>query len=132
MKKILILTIAVLLSALAPAQTKKADRLFEKWEYFKAAKLYEKAAAKKPTQDVYYKLGECFQKMYMYKEAQSAYDKVNAMGTYSNAAFYLDYGLILKTSERYLSANYFYDNPTVREYNENIVAKKIIINISNI
>jgi outer membrane protein OmpA-like peptidoglycan-associated protein/tetratricopeptide (TPR) repeat protein len=104
MKKILILTIAILLSELVPAQTKKADRLFEKWEYFKAAKLYEKAAAKKPTQDVYYKLGECYQKMYRYKEAQSAYDKVNSIGHYSNAAFYLDYGLVLKISERYPEA----------------------------
>jgi outer membrane protein OmpA-like peptidoglycan-associated protein len=104
MKKISLLAIAILIWSLAPAQTKKADRRFAKWEYFKAAKLYEKAVAKSPTQNEYYKLGQCYQKMFRYKEAQSAYDKVNAMGHYSDASFYLNYGLILKTNERYTEA----------------------------
>jgi len=104
MKKILILTFAVLLSLFATAQTRRADTLFAKWEYFKAAKLYEKAIAKNPTQDLYYKLGECYQKMHHYKEALAAYDKVNAIGHYANADFYLNYGLVLKTNERYTDA----------------------------
>jgi len=104
MKKIIILTFAVLLSLFATAQTRRADTLFCKWQYFKAAKLYEKASIKHPTQDVYYKLGECYQKMHRYKDAQVAYDKVNAIGHYTNTAFYLNYGLMLKTNERYADA----------------------------
>jgi outer membrane protein OmpA-like peptidoglycan-associated protein/tetratricopeptide (TPR) repeat protein len=104
MKKILIITIAALICAIAPAQTKRADKLFANWEYFKAAQLYEKAIVKNPTQDLYYKLGQSYLKMHRYKQALAAYDKVYVMGHYTNASFYLDYGLALKTSERYADA----------------------------
>lgn len=104
MKKIHIVAIAVLLSAFASAQTRKGDTLFVKWEYFKAAAAYETEAASNPSQDLYYKLGQCYQKMNRFKEALSAYDKVNATGHYSNARFYLNYGLMLKTGERYADA----------------------------
>ncbi len=104
MKKILIIAIASVISVMAPAQTRRADTLYARWEYFKAAQLYEKAVTKKATPDVYYKLGQCYQKMHRYKEAVAAYDKVNAAGHYTNAAFYLNYGLILKTNERYADA----------------------------
>lgn len=85
-------------------QTKKADRLFEKWEYYEAAKLYEKAVEEDPSSDNYYKLGQCYQKMFRFEDAVAAYDKVNASGTYSRADFYLNYGLMLKTNERYEDA----------------------------
>ncbi len=104
MKKILIIAIAGFIATFSSAQTEKADTLFAKWDYFKAAQCYAKEAEKKPTQDVYYKLGQCYQKMDRFKEALSAYDKVNAAGAYSNATFYLNYGLILKTGERYADA----------------------------
>jgi len=104
MKKILIITIAALISVVGNAQTKKADKLFTNWEYFKAAQCYEKAAVKNPTQIVYYKLGQCYQKMHRYKEAVTAYDKVNAMGHDTCKSFYLNYGLMLKTNERYVDA----------------------------
>lgn len=104
MKKILTIAIAVLLSVFASAQTKKADTLFAKWDYFKAAQCYASEAAKNPSQNIYYKLGQCYQKMNRYKEAAAAYDKVNAMGHFANAGFYLNYGLILKTNERYAEA----------------------------
>ena len=104
MKKIQIVTLAILISLFATAQTRKADTLFARWEYFKAAKLYEKAAIKNPTQDVYYKLGECYQKMHRYNDAVTAYDKVNGLGHYNNTGFYLNYGLVLKTKERYTDA----------------------------
>ncbi|HWY98392.1 MAG TPA: OmpA family protein [Bacteroidia bacterium] len=104
MKKILILAIVAFITTMAPAQTKRPDKLFANWEYYKAAQLYEKAAVKNPTQDIYYKLGQCYQKMHRYNEALVAYDKVYAMGHYTNTAFYLDYGLILKTHERYADA----------------------------
>jgi outer membrane protein OmpA-like peptidoglycan-associated protein len=104
MKKILIIAIAGLISVFASAQTKKADSLFAKWNYFKAAQLYAKTADKKPSQDIYFHLGQCYQKMCRYKEAVAAYDKANAFGHNANAAFYLNYGLMLKTSERYADA----------------------------
>src|ERR1700722_885812 len=104
MKKIPMIAIAIFIALLSHANTKHADRLFEKWEYYKAAKLYEKTAEKHPTQDIYYKLGECYQKMHRYSEAVAAYDKVNSMGHYENVSFYLDYGLMLKTSKRYTDA----------------------------
>ncbi len=104
MKKILVLAIASMASLYAPAQTRRADTLYAHWNYYKASERYEKAAAKNPTQDVYYKLGECYQKMHNYKNALTAYDKVAAIGHYTNAAFYLNYGLMLKTGERYPDA----------------------------
>ncbi len=63
MKKTYILIIAVLFSTMAIAQTPKADLLFDNWEYLRAAKLYEIEAAKHPSADVYFKLGECYRKM---------------------------------------------------------------------
>lgn len=83
------------------AQTAKADRLFENWDYFRAAQLYDKEAKKHGKTDVYFKLGECYRKMNWYKEEQAAYDKVNAAGTYSKPEFYLDYGQVLKNNGKY-------------------------------
>ncbi len=104
MKRILTIAIAVLITASCFAQVKRADRLYAKWDYCKAAHLYEKAAAKHPDQATYYKLGECYQKMHRYADATRAYDEVNKIGHYDNAAFYLDYGLMLKASGRYANA----------------------------
>lgn len=109
MKKLYIIILAVLFSATVMAQTKKADRLFDQWEYFRAAKLYEKAAAKNPSADTYFKLGECYRLMKLYKQEQLAYDKVNALGTYSNPEFYLNYGQVLKTNGQYEQAKKSFD-----------------------
>ncbi len=99
MKKIYtLIVIAALCYSTANAQTKKADRLYDRWEYFRAAKRYEKEAVKHNNIDAYYKLGECYYKMEMYKEAQDAYDKVNGAGTYSNPEFYLTYGRVLRNN----------------------------------
>ena len=104
MKKILIITLIGLTPILLQAQRKSADRLCDKWEYNKAAAKYEKAAAKKPSQDVYYRLGQCYQKMHRYAAAVTAYDKANAMGHSDDASFYLNYGLMLKANKRYSDA----------------------------
>ncbi len=55
----------------------------------------------KPTQENYFKLGECYRKMSKYAEALKAYDKVKSMGSYKDPMFYLYYGWMLKTAERY-------------------------------
>jgi len=104
MKRILAIAIIVLTSVTINAQIRKADRLYANWDYNRAAQLYERAAAKKPNQDVYYKLGECYQKMHRYKDAVTAYDKVSALGHDTNPSFYLNYGLMLKANERYSDA----------------------------
>jgi peptidoglycan-associated lipoprotein len=112
MKKKYIIIIASFFCLTAIAKTPKADRLFERWEYFRAAKLYEKEAAKHPDADVYFKLGECYRKMNKYKEEQMAYDKVNAKGTYSKPEFYLNYGLVLKNNGNYEAAKIAFNKYT--------------------
>ena len=104
MKTIKTMTIAFLFTGFALAGTNHADRLFNQWKYYKAAELYQKAAKKKATQDVYYKLGQCYQKMHKYTDAVWAYKKVDSMGHYNKASFYLNYGLVLKANERYHTA----------------------------
>lgn len=99
MNKINILLLACVFSVTMLAQTTKADRLFDNWEYYEAAQLYKNEADKNPGADVYYKLGECYRKMNSYKkEEQEAYDKVNAAGVYKTPEFYLNYGQVLKNN----------------------------------
>lgn len=109
MKKTYTLIIAVLFSITTIAQTPKADRLFLHWDFFNAAKLYETEAAKNPSADVYFKLGECYREMNWYKEAKTAYDKVNEDGVYSNPEFYLNYGQVLKNNGNYDEAKVAFD-----------------------
>ncbi len=99
MKYLSLLLLAFCLMAFSHTE-KKADRLFARWEYCEAAKLYEKEAAKNPTADVYYKLGECYRKMNSKKQEQVADDKVNSYGPYSKPVFYLNYGQVLKSNGR--------------------------------
>jgi len=94
--------------------TKKADRLFERWEYYRAAQLYEREAEKRPGADVYYKLGECYRKMNKYKQAEQAYDKVNEYGAYRDADFYLHYGQILNSVGRHDDAKLHSTNTVKR------------------
>ncbi len=112
MKKTYTSIIAVLFSITTIAQTPKADRLFEQWDFFNAAKLYETEAAKNPSADVNFKLGECYRIMNWYKEAKAAYDKVNEAGVYSNPEFYLNYGQILKNTGNYNEAKVAFDTYT--------------------
>ncbi|HTF03402.1 MAG TPA: OmpA family protein [Bacteroidia bacterium] len=82
----------------AYGRSHKADKLFERWEYSRAARLYEKEAVRHPDQDVHFKLGECYRQMNRYSQAKDAYDKVNAAGPYSNSEFYLHYGQVLRST----------------------------------
>jgi outer membrane protein OmpA-like peptidoglycan-associated protein/tetratricopeptide (TPR) repeat protein len=86
------------------AQLKKADRLFDRWAYYDAARIYKKEADKKSTPEINYKLGLCYQKMLKYEDAKAAYDKVNASGRYSDPMFYYNYGQVLKNTENYEEA----------------------------
>ncbi len=101
MKKTLLTLVTVCSGLIACAQTPKADKLYNNWDYYGAAQLYQKESATHPSQDLYFKLGECYRNMSRYPEALKAYDKVNSLGEYKNPSFYLYYGWMLKTSERY-------------------------------
>lgn len=80
------------------AQTRRADKLFSRWDYAKAASLYERAAKRKSSADIYYKAGESYRMMDNYEKALYWYDKVEAVGPYSDAKFYLHYGEILRNN----------------------------------
>jgi tetratricopeptide (TPR) repeat protein len=112
MKAMFFILVATLLFMGAHANTKKADRLFEQWEYFRAATLYKKEAAKHPGADIYFKLGKCYQKMNLCNEEQAAYDKVNGYGTYSDPEFYLSYGQVLRTNGKNREAAIAFDKFT--------------------
>lgn len=86
------------------AQTQKADELFDNWEYYRAAKLYNEALVKSPALLTYFRLGECYRKMHMYREEVAAYDKVNAAGVFYNPEFYLYYGQALRSNDRHTEA----------------------------
>jgi tetratricopeptide (TPR) repeat protein len=113
MKYLYMILIAGLFCTTAIAKkTPKADWLFERWDYFRAAELYKKAAAKHPDADLYFKLGECYRNMNLYKEEQSAYDKVDSMGIYGKPEFYLYYGLVLKSNGEYEKAKVAFNKYT--------------------
>lgn len=104
MKK-LIITMCVLLTCIAGySQEKKADRQYADWNDARAAELYEKAIAKAPTQELYYKLGKCYEGMKLFDKAQQNYDKVKELGAFNDPEYYLHYGLVLKTNEKYVEA----------------------------
>lgn len=104
MKKLLFALLAFLFCTVAFADTKKADKLFENWEYYKAAKLYEQEVATNPSADVYYKLGECYMRMGDYARAVTSFDHVNILGPYKVAYFYFRYGQALKSNGAYEEA----------------------------
>lgn len=104
MRTLITLTLIFCITATALGNTRRADRLYERWEYYKAAKLYKREAEKRPSQEVYYKLGQCYQKMYKYQQALDAYRKVEEMGSYSEHTFYWNYGLVLKSNDLYKEA----------------------------
>jgi len=112
MKTAYFLIIATLFCGAAIAKTQRADRLFDHWEYFRAAGLYEKEAAKHPGADIYFKLGECYRKMNLYREEQAAYDKVHSYGVYTRPEFYLNYGQVLRATGRNEEARAAFDKFT--------------------
>lgn len=101
MRKILLTLLAINYCILAVADTKKADRLFEQWEFYRAAKLYEQELEKTPTSEIYFKLGECYMNMKEYDKAVKSFDHVNEAGAFPIARFYLEYGQMLKISQAY-------------------------------
>lgn len=104
MRKIIFIIITLLCSIGAKADTKKADKLFDRWEYARAAALYEKEAIDHPSALVYYKLGLCYMRMSNYAKAVAAFDQVDKKGKFSIPNFYLEYGQMLKANAQYPEA----------------------------
>lgn len=87
----------------------KADKMFERWEYARAVKIYEKHAKRNPESDTYYKIGLCYQKMNRYQQAEAAFRNVDTAGTYHDAEFYLHYGEVLQNNGKYAEAKSAFD-----------------------
>jgi outer membrane protein OmpA-like peptidoglycan-associated protein len=104
MRKIVVVIIALLCSIAAIADTKRADKLFDRWEYARAAQLYEKEAIDNPSALVYYKLGLCYMRMSNHAKAVAAFDKVHGKGKFSIPNFYMEYGQMLRANGRYPDA----------------------------
>jgi outer membrane protein OmpA-like peptidoglycan-associated protein len=99
MKNLILIILFPFICFFIEGQTSKSERKFNHWDYYKAAKLFEKKVAKNPNADDYFKLGECYRKMNNFKvEEQEAYDHVNAYGQYSDPEFYYHYGQVLRTN----------------------------------
>lgn len=94
----------MLICTAADANMYKADKLFERWEYSRAVGIYEKHAKRHPVPETYYKIGQCYQEMNRYQQAEDAYRKVDQAGTYSDSEFYLRYGRVLQTNGKYAEA----------------------------
>lgn len=112
MKTYFSIILFVMISGSVHSGTKKANRLYDRWEYYRASQLYEREVKNNPDPDVYYKLGMCYVKMHKYRDAQTAFDKVEGYGTYHNPEFYLHYGRILNNNERFTEAAIAFDKYT--------------------
>lgn len=106
MKNIYILLIFALTFSIGNAQnkeTKKADKLYEQYEYVDAAKEYLKIALEKADGYVYKQLGDCYYNVFNSKEAEKWYAK--AVESQQDAETYFRYAQMLKANTRYDEAN---------------------------
>jgi outer membrane protein OmpA-like peptidoglycan-associated protein/tetratricopeptide (TPR) repeat protein len=107
MKKNTILLFFILLGISLAAQnknTKKADQLFERYEYVQAAQEYI-ALIEKGNDDSYIskKLGDCYYNIYNTIEAEKWYAK--AVQSKQDAETYYRYAQMLKSNSKYIEAN---------------------------
>lgn len=85
------------------ADTKKADKLYDRYEFVDAAKEYLKIELKKADPYVYKQLGDCFYNVFNSKEAEKWYSK--AVETNQDAETYFRYAQMLKANAKYDIAN---------------------------
>lgn len=98
-----------LICTAANANLYKADKMFGRWEYSRAVRIYEKHASRHPVPETYYKIGQCYQEMNRYQQAEDAYRKVDQAGTFSDAEFYLRYGRVLQNNGKNEEAKSAFD-----------------------
>lgn len=85
------------------ADTKKADKLYDRYEFVDAAKEYLKIELKKADPYVYKQLGDCYYNVFNSKEAEKWYSK--AVETTQDAETYFRYAQMLKANAKYDVAN---------------------------
>jgi len=108
MKRVLFLLIFSLISFITFSQnerTKKADRTFERGEYFKALqqyqKIYDKGKLDKHTKAyVTFQIAECYRRMGNFKKAEIKYKAAIAKKC-QNPLVYLYYGQMLRANAKY-------------------------------
>jgi tetratricopeptide (TPR) repeat protein len=99
MKKILFLFALQVILFTVKAQERRADRLFDRWDYAKASTIYQRKINRKPSADLYYQLGICYRKMSAhFKDEEAAFAKVEEYGPYSDPNFHLEYAKSLRTN----------------------------------
>ena len=106
MKKIYIILSFVCCFSAANAQnedTKKADKLFEQFEFVDAASEYLKIALEKADGYVFKQLGDCYYNVFNATEASKWYAK--AVETPQDAETYFRYSQMLKATTNYELAN---------------------------
>lgn len=86
--------------------TKKADKLFDRYEFVKAIQEYLALTDKGMTDSyVYKRLGECYYYTYNTVEAENCYSKAFQSGEKQDADSYYRYAHILKTNKKYNESN---------------------------
>lgn len=106
-KHILLLLPLALLSLQGFAQKKKADKLYDQMEYYRAVPKYEKAAKKGDNiekQQSLIRLADCYRILKDYKKSEDSYKAALALGGNVPAEVHYNYGNVLKTNANYTEA----------------------------
>lgn len=75
-------------SATSQSRMKKAERLYNSYQYSMAAKMYKKAAKGKKKESALIKLAECYRLMKQYKEAEATYARLVNMKSTDPQVYY--------------------------------------------
>lgn len=122
----LLLTLAVAgLAQEQPSYANLADKHFERFEYARAAPLYEKMAASKQAKpEVMYRLAYCYDMMQEYEKSVHWYSKYMQLDT-THRNIWVRIGDLYKTLGRYDSARQAFYRYAKVGYNYSEVAEKI-------
>lgn len=102
--KITTLLSLILTLSIVAQDTKKADKYFNRLEYVKAAKAYQKLVDNKTANNyVYEQLGDCYYNIYNPDEASKNYEK--ALTNSTDAEVHFRYAQMLKAQNKYDLAN---------------------------
>ena len=85
------------------SQLKKAESYYTSYQYALAAESFEKAYEKKPTEEVAFKLSECYRLTNQYQKAVQYYKELSNLAP-ERSYYYLNYALTLKSTGDYQTA----------------------------
>ncbi len=104
--KITLTTLFCILASQFFSQQKKADKLYEKEQYFRAISKYKKAIKTKDVlkkQTSLLKLADCYKVLGQYKESEACYKQAISLGKVAPEVYY-NYGNVLKSTNNYSEA----------------------------